>query len=69
MIIYIYAKASYNKTFESISDKNDINSRISIENNRLKLSPQSLDNVWLLAKIRQQLLRYQQILSLFLRPK
>jgi len=45
MIIYIYAKASYNKTFESISDKNDINSRISIENNRLKLSPQSLDNV------------------------
>ena len=44
--------ADMHPTFESISNQDDIDSRISIDNSRLKLSPQNSDgeSVWLLAK-------------------
>lgn len=37
-------------TFESVSDQNGIDSRISVEKGRLKLNPQTSESVWLLAK-------------------
>ena len=49
-IISLISPEYYNNTFESLSDQNDINNQISIENNRLKLSLQDSDNVWLLVK-------------------
>ena len=44
--------ADMRPTFESVSNQDDIADRISIDNNRLKLSPQNSDgeSVWLLAK-------------------
>ena len=44
--------ADMRPTFESISNQDDIDSRISIDNNQLKLSPQNSngESVWLLAK-------------------
>ena len=39
-----------NSTLESISNQNGIDSRISIDNGRLKLSPQNSEGVWLLAQ-------------------
>lgn len=39
-----------NPAFEFVSNQKDISSRISIDNGRLKLSPQTSESVWLLAK-------------------
>ena len=49
-IISLISPEYYNNTFESLSDQNDIGNQISIEDNRLKLSLQDSDNVWLLVK-------------------
>lgn len=38
------------RTLESISNQNNMSSRVSVDDGRLKLSPHNADNVWLLAK-------------------